>query len=76
MVRNLTGSFSGLAKLMGEVSGRKYVVYLSEGYDSSLIAGKAPTTGAPLGDQNEEPAAVDIGDSERIQAGTSATGAG
>jgi VWFA-related protein len=75
MVRNLTGSFSGLAKLMGEVSGRKYVVYLSEGYDSSLISGKAPTTGAPLGDPGEEPAAVDIGNSDRIQAGTNASGA-
>jgi VWFA-related protein len=75
MVRNLTGSFSSLAKLMGEVSGRKYVVYLSEGYDSSLISGKAPTTGAPLGDPQEEPASVDIGNSERIQANTGSSGA-
>jgi VWFA-related protein len=33
----LTDSFSELAKLMRSVRGRKYVVFLSEGIDSSLI---------------------------------------
>ncbi len=75
MVRNLTGSFSGLAKLMGEVSGRKYVVYLSEGYDSSLVSGKAPGPGAAGGQTEDEPTPVDVGNSERITAATDASGA-
>jgi VWFA-related protein len=40
-VTALTRSFSDLARLMNGVQGRKYVVYLSEGYDSSIIAGTA-----------------------------------
>lgn len=35
----LTRSFTDLARLMRGVSGKKYVVYLSEGYDSSLLLG-------------------------------------
>ncbi len=35
----LARSFTDLAKLMRSVNGRKYVVYLSEGYDSSLLLG-------------------------------------
>lgn len=35
----LTRSFADLAKLMGTVEGRKYVVYLSEGFDSSILTG-------------------------------------
>jgi VWFA-related protein len=35
----LARSFTDLAKLMRSVDGRKYVVYLSEGYDSSLLLG-------------------------------------
>ncbi|MEA2560193.1 MAG: hypothetical protein QOH06_1697 [Acidobacteriota bacterium] len=42
-VTALTRSFSDLARLMNGVQGRKYVVYLSEGYDSSIIAGTAST---------------------------------
>ncbi|MFL6290354.1 MAG: VWA domain-containing protein, partial [Thermoanaerobaculia bacterium] len=38
-VKALTRSFSDLARLMNGVEGRKYVVYLSEGYDSSVISG-------------------------------------
>jgi len=38
-VKSLTRSFSDLARLMNGVQGRKYVVYLSEGYDSSVITG-------------------------------------
>ncbi|MFP5284706.1 MAG: VWA domain-containing protein, partial [Thermoanaerobaculia bacterium] len=40
-VKALTRSFSDLARLMNGVQGRKHVVYLSEGYDSSVIAGTA-----------------------------------
>jgi VWFA-related protein len=32
-------SFTDLARLMRGISGRKYVVYLSEGYDSSVLTG-------------------------------------
>jgi VWFA-related protein len=35
----LTRSFTDLARLMRSVNGRKHVVYLSEGYDSSLLLG-------------------------------------
>lgn len=34
-----TRSFTDLARLMRSVNGRKHVVYLSEGYDSSLLLG-------------------------------------
>ncbi|HEX4498840.1 MAG TPA: VWA domain-containing protein, partial [Thermoanaerobaculia bacterium] len=71
-VLGLTRSFADLARLMAEVEGRKYVVYLSEGYDSSLVSGQAPT-GAQSG---EDPDPVqDIGNSDRIRANTSGTGA-
>ncbi|HEV8630955.1 MAG TPA: VWA domain-containing protein, partial [Thermoanaerobaculia bacterium] len=38
-VINLTRSLSDLGKLMGNIDGRKYVVYLSEGFDSQLLQG-------------------------------------
>jgi VWFA-related protein len=38
-VTALARSFTDLAKLMRTVAGRKYVVYLSEGYDSALLTG-------------------------------------
>ena len=44
-LRSMTRSLSDLARLMGEVEGRKYVVFLSEGYDASLISGKGPALG-------------------------------
>jgi VWFA-related protein len=37
----LARSFTDLARLMRTVQGRKYVVYLSEGYDSSLLVGSS-----------------------------------
>lgn len=39
LVQRLAGSFSQLARLMGGLAGRKYVVYLSQGYDSTLLSG-------------------------------------
>ncbi|RPH54869.1 VWA domain-containing protein, partial [bacterium] len=39
LVTALTRSFADLAKLMSSVEGRKYVVYLSEGFDSTLSTG-------------------------------------
>ncbi len=55
-VTNLTHSFTDLARLMRSVSGRKHVIYLSEGYDSSLVTG---TTNAQ--EQNEMRESVDKG---------------
>jgi VWFA-related protein len=40
-VAAFTRSFSDLARLMGGVTGRKHVVYLSEGFDSSILTGSA-----------------------------------
>jgi VWFA-related protein len=38
-ISSLTRSFTDLARLMRGVSGRKYVVYLSEGFDSAIVTG-------------------------------------
>ena len=38
-ISSMTRSFAELAKLMRSVSGRKHVVYLSEGYDSAILMG-------------------------------------
>jgi VWFA-related protein len=40
-VKSLTRTFTDLARVMAGVQGRKYVVYLSEGFDSSLLLGTA-----------------------------------
>jgi len=80
MVRNLTRSFSDLARLMGEVEGRKYVVYLSEGFDSTLISGTLNSRGAGSGSGSQsdigEPQAVtnDYNDNSRIIGSTGGTG--
>jgi len=39
VVNSMTRSFTDLAKLMGSVEGRKHLVYLSEGFDSSVVTG-------------------------------------
>lgn len=39
VITSMTRSLSDLAALMGNVEGRKYVVYLSEGFDTSLVTG-------------------------------------
>lgn len=68
IVRNLTASFADLARLMGEVEGRKYVVYLSEGFDASLVSGR----GTP-GDSREEQI-DEATNNDRILAPTGGTG--
>jgi VWFA-related protein len=68
IVRNLTAAFADLARLMGEIEGRKYVVYLSEGFDATLISGK----GTP-GDNREEQMEAATGN-DRILAPTGGTG--
>lgn len=72
MVQALTRSFSDLARLMAEVEGRKYVVYLSEGFDASLVSGK----GVSVAPQSAEGAAPtqEMGDESRILANTDGTG--
>lgn len=72
MVQALTRSFSDLARLMAEVEGRKYVVYLSEGFDSSLVSGKGPSL-APESAEGAAPV-QEIGDQSRILANTDASG--
>jgi VWFA-related protein len=57
----LARSFTDLAKLMRSVDGRKYVVYLSEGYDSSLLLG---TTEKAQVDEDRKNA--ETGDSYKI----------
>jgi VWFA-related protein len=73
-VLGLARSFSDLARLMAEVEGRKYVVYLSEGYDATLVSGKATRLGtSSVGDEDTSPS-FDAGDEGRIIANTDATG--
>jgi VWFA-related protein len=36
-IHRLSRSFAGLARMMAGAKGRKYVIYLSEGFDSSLV---------------------------------------
>src|SRR5688572_23094220 len=71
-VTALTRSFSDLARLMNGVQGRKYVVYLSEGYDSSIIAGTA--SDEDQGQMSESAMSGNIwdGDSEKRFGDTSA----
>ena len=71
MVLGMTRSFSDLARLMAEVDGRKYVVYLSEGFDASLVSGKSNIVqqSAEFGID-----APELGDDTRIIAATDGTG--
>lgn len=40
MVAAFTRSMAGMAQMMSTVSGRKYVVFLSEGFDNTLLTGQ------------------------------------
>jgi VWFA-related protein len=55
-VTGLSRSFADLARLMGSVRGRKYVVYLSQGFDSGLLVG------AEEGDSQETRSALESGE--------------
>jgi VWFA-related protein len=71
IVRNLTASFADLARLMGEVEGRKYVVFLSEGFDSSLVTG----TGSATAGTNDLGSLIDAaGSTEQALEPTGGTG--
>jgi VWFA-related protein len=74
VVRNLTSAFASLAQLMGEIDGRKYVVYLSEGFDSSLISGRGPSAGTDSIDGAETTSRPGGADNERILESTGASG--
>lgn len=50
-IEALSSSLTQIADLMNSVSGRKHVVYLSEGFDASIVLGSSGTT-------NEEQAQV------------------
>jgi VWFA-related protein len=53
VIRNFTKSFTNLAHVMAGIDGRKYVVFLSEGYDSSLVTGHDIQRRAEMNDQEE-----------------------
>ncbi|HEV2856072.1 MAG TPA: VWA domain-containing protein [Thermoanaerobaculia bacterium] len=74
IVRNLTAAFADLAHLMGEVEGRKYVVYLSEGFDSSLVQGRGPSAGTDSLEDSRGNAADQATDNGRILESTGGTG--
>ncbi len=73
IVRSLTTAFADLAHLMGEIEGRKYVVYLSEGFDSTLVAGRGPSAGTDSLEVDASPGAGGT-DNERILEATGASG--
>lgn len=73
VVRSLTSAFTDLARLMGEIEGRKYVVYLSEGFDSTLISGRGERAGTDSIAESE-PSRVGATDNDRILESTGATG--
>jgi VWFA-related protein len=74
IVRNLAQSFSDLARLMGEVEGRKYVVYLSQGFDSTLISGNQNASDPGAGGDRDPQAQQSAADESRIIAPTGGTG--
>ncbi len=76
MVLSMTRSFSDLARLMAEVEGRKYVVYLSEGFDATLVSGRGISLQAQSAENGgDQPSDPDTGSSDRIIASTDGTGA-
>ncbi len=73
-VTSMTRSLADLAHLLGSVQGRKYVVYLSQGFDSSLVLGSTDEQ-----DANDVHAAAASGelwsvDSEKRFGSTKTTG--
>jgi VWFA-related protein len=61
IVRTMTQQLADLARLIGSVDGRKYVVLLSEGFDSSLVTGSG-SAGVEMNDlRNTVNAAGELG---------------
>jgi VWFA-related protein len=71
IVRNLTAAFADLARLMGEVEGRKYVVFLSEGFDSALVTGTGSTS---AGGNDLSNLIAEAGSAEQVTEPTGGTG--
>ncbi|HEV8237847.1 MAG TPA: VWA domain-containing protein [Thermoanaerobaculia bacterium] len=61
IVRNMTTQFTDLARTMAAVDGRKYVVLLSEGFDSSLVTGSGNSNGNnDLNNQVDSAGSLDV----------------
>ncbi len=58
-VAAFTRSFSDLARLMSGVTGRKHVVYLSEGFDSSILTGSTDIADSHRAHEESERAGLD-----------------
>ncbi|MFN7941674.1 MAG: VWA domain-containing protein [Thermoanaerobaculia bacterium] len=56
-----TRGFGDLGKLMGRVNGRKYVVFLSQGFDASVFSGSASVE-----EQQEDAQDVEFGESYKV----------
>ena len=54
VITGMTRSLADLAKLMSGIEGRKYVVYLSEGFDSKLVEGNLGSSTSDTGSLGEE----------------------
>jgi VWFA-related protein len=53
-VRRFTTSMADLGKLMQQVEGRKHVVFLSRGFDASLLTGQQEVHGREVSEADEE----------------------
>src|SRR6185503_2137656 len=70
IVRNMTQQFADLARMIGTVDGRKYVVLLSEGFDSSLVTGSGNAEAGVNDMSNIIDSATAVGEST-VEAGCS-----
>ncbi len=77
-VTALTRSFSGFARMLGAIPGRKQVLYFSEGFDSSLLTGSGGVSASPAGGGEVPGVGLDptatadrgVGSSEPVLSGT------
>lgn len=65
-ITGMTRSFSDLARLMATVRGRKYVVYLSQGFDSKLLVGNEEGDSAEVRSSIESGAIWDVNSEARF----------
>ncbi|HEX4952533.1 MAG TPA: VWA domain-containing protein [Thermoanaerobaculia bacterium] len=66
-VTNMTRQMADLAKMLGSVEGRKYVVLLSEGFDETLLVGTGTRSAG-------QPPEIDSVDAEASSLGESSSG--
>lgn len=74
-ITDLTRSMGDLARLLGQVPGRKHVVYLSEGFDTSILFGTADRGAQQRMDRAAEQGRIWEIDSEERYGDTNAQGA-